>query len=1534
MENMENQKTILGLDLGTNSIGWAVISRTQDDKGDFVSSQIVDAGSRIIPMDAAMQSDFAKGNTVSQTSIRTALRGKRRLYERHFQRRERLHRVLALLGFLPQHYADNLTRYGKFKDDIECKLPWTKDEDGNNTFIFKQSYEEMLQLFWQIHPDMMKAGLKVPYDWTIYYLRKKALTEVVTPEELAWILLNFNQKRGYYQTRDEEDNDEDKKKKEEYYALKVVDVINTNEKKGKDTWFDIILENGMIYHRTAKETPDWIGKVKEFIVTTQLNEDGTPKLDKEGKVRRSFRMAEDDDWKLLKIKTQEDIKRSQLTVGEYIFGALLANPKQKIRGKFVHTIERDFYKNELTAILKCQQSLIPQLQDKNLYDDCIKELYQNNESYRESISGYDFSYLFIDNIIFYQRPLKSKKSLIDECQYESHSYIDKDGSRKEKYVKCIAKSHPLFQEFRLWQFISNLRIYKHQEDENGRKIEDKDVTSDFLPDESAYVSLFEYLNDLSEIKQDTLLVKYFKIKKPKGKDAQLPYRWNYVEDRSYPCNETRGEMLSRLTKAGISTDFLTPDAELALWHILYSVSDRKELYKALTKFGVRYSLDSSFADVMVKYPPFKADYGSYSAKAIKKMLPLMRMGKYWSEETIDADTRVRINKIIDGEVDDNISTRAREKAISLTSIDKFRGLPLWLACYVIYDRHSEAADTNRWQTPNDIDTYLKEFKQHSLHNPVVEQVVTETLRVVRDIWARYKHIDEIHVEMGREMKNPADKRKKMTERALKNENANLRVKALLTEFFNIKELNIDNVRPHSPSQQEILRIYEDTALNSTDEIDEEISDIVSKFANVDIKHRPTRSEIIKYATWLEQHYKSPYTNQTIPLSRLFTSDYEIEHVIPQSRYFDDSLTNKVVCEAQVNKLKGNMLGYEFILKHHGEVVPLGGGKVVKILEVDSYISHVEEVYKGNPVKKKKLLMDDIPAQFIERQLNDSRYISKLIKGLLSNIVREDGEQEATSKNVIVCTGGVTDRLKRDWGINDVWNHIILPRFERMNKLTGTDKFTTVNTSGHLIPDMPLELQKGFNKKRIDHRHHAMDAIVIACTTRDHVNLLSNEAASPKSNSNRIALSKKLRRYEDVPVERDGQTKMISVAKEFMMPWPSFPHDVEKMLMNIIVSIKKNLRVITKTSNYSMRIVDGKKRMVKQTVGDSWAIRKSMHKDTVNGEVNLRRIKEAKLTEAIEKPNRIVNKELKEQIKALLAQNYSEKQIKQFFVDNYDSWSDVDLKKIQMYYFTKETKDRFFATRKPIDTSYTEDKIRNKITDTGIQSIMLRHLQKYDNDAESAFSPDGIDDMNKNIRQLNNGADHQPIFKVREYEKGNKFAVGQKGNKQYKFVEADKGTNLFFVICENKVEDSNTGEIVTQRSYRTVPLYETIAKMKAGQPLDEDATYILSPNDLVYLPTEEEVKTGVIKMPIDHTRLYKFVSADGTQANFVPNDSANTIYSLDKVSAKAYCKGKIIQDEFGEGSPKSKNVRALTGEMIKETCIPVEVDRLGHIIKIG
>jgi CRISPR-associated endonuclease Csn1 len=75
-----------------------------------------------------------------------------------------------------------------------------------------------------------------------------------------------------------------------------------------------------------------------------------------------------------------------------------------------------------------------------------------------------------------------------------------------------------------------------------------------------------------------------------------------------------------------------------------------------------------------------------------------------------------------------------------------------------------------------------------------------------------------------------------------------------------------------------------------------------------------------------------------------------------------------------------------------------------------------------------------------------------------------------------------------------------------------------------------------------------------------------------------------------------------------------------------------------------------------------------------------------------------------------------------------------------------------------------------------------------------------------------------------------------------------------------------------------------------------------------------------------------VDSSDTTANFIPNFVSNLIYSLPKVIAERFCNGTVVQNEFGIGSHQSKNQRAITGEMIKETCLPLKIDRLGNIIE--
>ena len=1508
-------RKILGLDLGTNSIGWAVV--TEETTGEKSQITGIDAaGSRIIPMAADLIGDFERGNSVSQTKERTGYRGARRLRERFLLRRERLHRVLRILNALPEHYNSSINEKGKFINGSEPKIEWRKSDTGRYEFIFQKSFEEMIRCFKSSNPEF--ADKKIPADWTLYYLRKKALTERIEKEELAWILLNFNQKRGYYQLRGEED-EIDQTKQEEYMKLTVLKVEDTGRTDGKKTWYNITLSNGLIYKRTSEFPLDWEGKEKEFIITTQLEKDGSVKKDKDGDPKISIRAPKDDDWTLLKKRTECDIENSGKTVGTFIFDSIVADPSTKVIGKLVRTIERKYYRSELKRIVNKQVEFHSDLKDLETYSECIKELYPNNDAYRNSIASKGFEYLLVDDIIFYQRPLKSKKSLISDCPYEFRRYVNPDnGEMVIKPLKCIAKSHPLFQEFRIWQFISNLRIYS-----NDGLLEDK--TSEFLPDYSAKADLFTWLNDRKEIDMESLIKKVCRIKK--FKDGRPTYRWNYVEDKKYPCNKTRSAILAKLKNT--EKDNLSQDLLVSIWHLLHSVSTKSEIDSVFddrkkeangiySKLLEIFSEESIQKIKTVKFEESEEGYGAYSEKAIKKLLPLMRCGIHWKDENLKATER--IEKLLTGEYDPNIKDQLRDKVSTMHERADFQGLPVWLACYVVYGRHSEGKESKKWNSPHDIDVFLSAFRQHSLNNPIVEQVVTETLRTVRDIWTQTGRIDEIHIELGRELKSTKEQRIRDTKRNTENESANQRIRKLLQEFAD-PSWGIEGVRPYSPSQHEILKIYEEGALLNGNA--EEYKEIISKLNADDSKKKISKNDILRYKSWLEQNYRSPYTGQPIPLAKLFTHEYEIEHIIPQSRYFDDSFQNKVICESEVNRLKGNLLGLEFIKKHGGEVVTLTGGKKVTILHEDAYCEFVMKQFAKNARKLQNLLLDEIPDGFINRQLNDTRYISKYIMALLSNIVREETaagtyEEETTSRNIIPCNGSITNRLKQDWGLNSVWNRIILPRFERLNRILGVESFTTINSEGHVIPHVPENIRKEFTKKRIDHRHHALDAIVIACATRSHVHLLNNEAAKSENQKIRHQLSHKLRRYEKVII--NGEERQV--AKEFLKPWPTFTTDVQTVLENIIVSFKKNVRVINQATNwhYSYNDENGNIRLDKagkpvkgltkqQSNPNWWSVRKPLHKETVFGKVSLRKTKEVRLSVAIQNPELIIDKDLKKEIKRLIALGYDEKRIKKYFAEgeNKDIWSEFNPNKIAVYYYTDDT----FATRKALDESFDKKRIET-VTDTGIQKILLKHLEMSMNKPDVAFSPDGIEKMNANIVQLNGGVKHKPIYKVRVYESASKYAVGTTGNKKDKYVEAAKGTNLYFAIYADE-----TGK----RQYETIPLNEVIERFKGGlSPVPEVNSnnarllFWLSPNDLVYVPNENE--TNIKRIVPNPQEVYKMVSSSGSQCFFVCNNVSTPI--VNKV----------------EFSPLNKMERSTNGEMIKDVCIPLKVDRLGNITHIG
>ena len=222
----------------------------------------------------------------------------------------------------------------------------------------------------------------------------------------------------------------------------------------------------------------------------------------------------------------------------------------------------------------------------------------------------------------------------------------------------------------------------------------------------------------------------------------------------------------------------------------------------------------------------------------------------------------------------------------------------------------------------------------------------------------------------------------------------------------------------------------------------------------------------------------------------------------------------------------------------------------------------------------------------------------------------------------------------------------------------------------------------------------------------------------------------------------------------------------------------------------------------------------------------------------------------------------------------------------------------------LDASFDEKKI-NKLAEypspikkKGLRYTLLNHLAKH-GDPKKAFEGEGLEELTK--------VNGKPVTKVTIYEPiGNKFQI-RKGQ----YVEAAKGTNLYFLIYEN-IETK-------EREFSTLGLKDVIDCVKFGQPLAERKEgyvwFTLSPNDLVYIPEEGE-EIVRIDWNKDRSRIskrvYKMVSSSGTQCFFIPHLISKPIKETTELGAN------------------NKSERSWDNEMIKKIFVKLSIDKLGNL----
>ena len=184
--------------------------------------------------------------------------------------------------------------------------------------------------------------------------------------------------------------------------------------------------------------------------------------------------------------------------------------------------------------------------------------------------------------------------------------------------------------------------------------------------------------------------------------------------------------------------------------------------------------------------------------------------------------------------------------------------------------------------------------------------------------------------------------------------------------------------------------------------------------------------------------RCPYTGESIGIVKLFSPEIEIDHIIPFSRSLDDSVSNKVVCTRKSNRAKGDRTPFEAFGSNG---------------DWDEIVTRAAKM----PAAKARRFTEDSAAQtqdqFLARQLNDTAYIAKVAREYLTSII--------ATERVWAVPGRLTAMLRHGWGLNSV--------------IGNEDE-----------------------KERNDHRHHAIDAVVVGCTDRSILNKISKASANEQA----------------------------------------------------------------------------------------------------------------------------------------------------------------------------------------------------------------------------------------------------------------------------------------------------------------------------------------------------------------------------------------------------------------------------------------------------
>lgn len=734
----------------------------------------------------------------------------------------------------------------------------------------------------------------------------------------------------------------------------------------------------------------------------------------------------------------------------------------------------------------------------------------------------------------------SKQNLPQETIDELHRAIFFQRplkSQKGSIGKCIFEtnrsrcpvSHPAFEEYRMLAFINNIRVIT-PDDSDFRQLSQKEK-AEILP---LFFRKSKDSFDFEDIAKKIAGKGNYSFRDDKRATA---YKFNYRMATSVSgCPFTTGLInifgsdwrntvcsCYNLAKDKNETQIIND-----VWHALYSFdSDEKLSQWAITNL----QLDSVQAEELLKIK-VPQGYASLSLKAINKILPHLRKGMRYDEAVFVANLDATLPDHIksDGVRKENIATEIAEMIADFKNNPLQKSMTKQAAVRQILEDIPgiELNKLDRIYHPSKLDVY-PEAETNSDGIILLGSPRTSSIRNPMAMRALFKlrHLINRLIKEGK------------IDRATR----------INIEFA--RGLNDSNMRKAIERyQRENEKMHKEYA--------DKIAKLLKETSNADII--PSETDILKYQLWEEQGHQCLYTGEQISITDFISSNpkYDIEHTIPRSIGGDDSQANKTLCSSTFNRqikktsLPSQLSNHSLILER---IDNLGWNKTINdlnneiarirtanastkdikdaMIQKKHYLKMKLNYWKG---KVDRFSMTEVPEGFSNRQGVDIGIIGKYAREYLRTLFRSEERQIFTVK------GMTTAEFRKMWGLQDEYS----------------------------------------KKERINHTHHAIDAIVIACIGRHEYQLWAEYTRS----------------MEDYDFK--GGLK-----PHFEKPWASFTEDVKEISRQMLIvhdssdnTLKPSKKALRKRGKIC-HTADG------DTIyqqGDT--ARASLHKQTYYGAINL------------------------------------------------------------------------------------------------------------------------------------------------------------------------------------------------------------------------------------------------------------------------------------------------------------------------------------------